>query len=334
MYATLLMDVEDIVTPESDDVAGECAEIMAQEGAIATLCVVGEKGRLLEQRGRADVIAALNLHDIGVHTDLHSVHPTILEFLQGLRWEDGVAEAVRREEPGVRAIQHVFGVTPSCWGGPGNTWGPQINEAMRQLGVPAMIYAHTMAPDEGPHRFAGLLAYPEGPHFGDEWYGDEVRTPMHLAQLCQDLQADAERGILWRQIFLGHPTRLLHEEFWDGPNFAYGANPARTEWISPRRKSQVDVDRVLTDFRRVIRTLRSIPAVELCTIREMNARLERMRFAPLSPAESASVWPVIERKLDSMAGWPILPHHMDLSSVVAMTKRLMPTLEQRERSSE
>src|SRR5579871_3388027 len=122
MYVTLFMDVEDLVAPEADDIAGTCADILSEEGVQATLCVVGEKARLLAQRGREDVIAALSRHDIGVHTDLHSIHPTIAEYLADKGWEDGVEEALRRERPGVEAIRDVFHVMPSCWGGPGNTW--------------------------------------------------------------------------------------------------------------------------------------------------------------------------------------------------------------------
>src|SRR5690242_5863181 len=270
MYATLLMDVEDLITPESDDAARTCCEILSQENVAATICVVGEKARLLEQRGRGDVIAALDQHDIGVHTHLHSVHPTVLEYLEGKGWEDGIEEAIQREEPRVRAIQRVFGVTPSCWGGPGNTWGPQINAALAKLGVPAVVYAHTASPDDNPHRFAGQLAYPESRSFNDEWYADETRTRTCVTRLCHDLRADARQGVLWRQVFLGHPTRLLHEEFWDGPNFSAGANPPLTSCVSPRRKSAIDYDRVLVNFRRVVRALRMLPDIELCTIREMN----------------------------------------------------------------
>ena len=85
MYATLLMDVEDLIDPESDDIAKICAEILLEEGVQATMCIVGEKARLLRKRRRVDVIEALSKHDIGYHTDLHSVHPTIAEFLQEQR---------------------------------------------------------------------------------------------------------------------------------------------------------------------------------------------------------------------------------------------------------
>src|SRR5690242_21329348 len=109
MYVTALMDVEDLVAPESDDVARDCAEILLEEGVPVTFCVVGEKARLLLQRGREDVIAAMKQHDIGLHTDFHSVHPTIAEAMAVRDWKEGVAEAIRREKPGVESIEQVFG---------------------------------------------------------------------------------------------------------------------------------------------------------------------------------------------------------------------------------
>lgn len=327
MYVTLLMDVEDLVAPEADDIAGKCADILFEEDVRATLCVVGEKARLLKQRGRDDVIAALKRHDIGFHTDFHSVHPTITEYLGDKGWEDGVAEALRRETPGVQAIRDVFGVTPSCWGGPGNTWGPQICEAMRQLGVPAFVYAHTQIPQGDTHRFAGMLAYPGGRYLNESALTDDDQAAQNRERLQHELREDVAAGVFWREVFLGHPTRILHEEFWDAPNFAHGANPPREEWKPARRKSQADLDRALQNFREATRFLRTLPDIEIRTIREMNALLAGVPATPLEPAAQEAVWPEIETRLRSMAGWPILPPGFDMSRIVAVTRDKLSTLE-------
>ena len=81
-------------------------------GVRATFKIVGEKARVLESRGRSDVIAALKRHDIGYHTDTHSQQPTVAVYLQNAGWDDGRAEFYRREIQGVRDIQRIFGVTP------------------------------------------------------------------------------------------------------------------------------------------------------------------------------------------------------------------------------
>lgn len=327
MYVTALMDVEDLVAPESDDIAGECANILAEEGVRATLCIVGEKARLLRQRGRADVIRALGQHDIGIHTDFHSVPPTILDFLSDKDWEEGVTEALRRERPGVEAIQEVFGVTPSCWGGPGNTWGPQICEAMRQLHVPAFVYAHTRTPGGGVHRFAGLLAYPGGRSINDGAYHDEPQTRLDRARLQEDLLADSAAAAFWQEAFLGHPTRILHTAFWDAMNFSDGVNTPRADWKPAPRKAQADLDTALKNFRETARMLRSLPGIELKTIREMNALLQDAPAAPLSATEQASVWPEIATRLRGMTGWPVLRPALDISRVLSVTQAQLPTLQ-------
>jgi hypothetical protein len=326
VYISLLFDVEDIVTPEADDIAREVAGIASGEGVRATFCVVGERARQWRARGRGDVVEALAQHDVGFHTDMHSVHPTILEFLWDRGWEDGVEEALRREGPGVTAVQEVFGVMPSCWGGPGNTWGPQINEAMLRLGVPAMVYAYTHVPRGDAHRFCGLLAYPGGRYVGDGEYHDTPAWKRNMERLKAQLDADRAAGRQWQEVFVGHPSRILHEEFWDGPNFAQGRNPARENWILPRRKSDSDLVIALENLRGTVRALKSMPGIEIRTIREMNALFAGAAEEPLTAEEQAEVAPEIERSLATMAGWPILPPGLDTSCFRTLVRERLTTL--------
>ena len=114
VYVILWFDTEDYVLPQSDDAAKRLAEMLTRLGVKATFKVVGEKARVLEQRGRKDVIAALKKHEIGYHSNLHSGQPTPAVYLQNAGWEDGSAEFYRREAQGIRDIERIFGVTPVC----------------------------------------------------------------------------------------------------------------------------------------------------------------------------------------------------------------------------
>src|SRR5207248_2114991 len=78
-----------------------------------------------EKRGRTDVIAALKKHEIGYHSNWHSVQPTPAMYLRDLGWDEGVAEFDRREGPGRADVERVFGKAPTCYGQPGPSWGPQ-----------------------------------------------------------------------------------------------------------------------------------------------------------------------------------------------------------------
>ena len=106
---TLWFDTEDYILPQSDDAAKRLAEMLTRLGIKATFKVVGEKARVLEQRGRKDVIEALKKHEIGYHSNLHSQHPTPAEYLQNTDWDEGVAEFYARESQGVKDIQRIFG---------------------------------------------------------------------------------------------------------------------------------------------------------------------------------------------------------------------------------
>jgi hypothetical protein len=92
----LWFDTEDYLLPASDDAAKRVADMLTERNIRATLKVVGEKARTLERRGRHDVITALRRHDIGFHSDFHSVHPTPSEYLAERGFLDGVATCATR----------------------------------------------------------------------------------------------------------------------------------------------------------------------------------------------------------------------------------------------
>ena len=99
VYVTLWFDTEDYLEPEADDAALRIANDLTAEGVRATFKVVGERARVLESRGRRDVIAALSKHDIGYHSNWHSVHPAPAEYMSTLGYLEGAAEFERREAP-------------------------------------------------------------------------------------------------------------------------------------------------------------------------------------------------------------------------------------------
>src|SRR5436190_9975475 len=101
VYVILWFDTEDYIEPAADDAALRIANDLTAAGVGATFKVVGEKARVLEKRGRKDVIAALSKHTIGYHSNWHSVHPAPAEYLRALSFMEGAQEFERREGPGV-----------------------------------------------------------------------------------------------------------------------------------------------------------------------------------------------------------------------------------------
>src|SRR6516225_3707293 len=58
VYVVLWFDTEDYLSPHDDDASLHLANFLTAEGIRATFKVVGEKARVLERRGRTDVIEA------------------------------------------------------------------------------------------------------------------------------------------------------------------------------------------------------------------------------------------------------------------------------------
>src|SRR5580658_8550398 len=142
----LWFDTEDYLLPADDDAAKRLAEMLTAREIRATFKVVGEKARVLERRGRADVIAALQKHDIGYHSNLHSVHPAPAEYLADCGLLDGAAEFVRHERQGAADVRRIFGrESLACYGQPGSSWAAQAIVALKDIGV-GPVYL-----DEGLH---------------------------------------------------------------------------------------------------------------------------------------------------------------------------------------
>ena len=95
VYVVVWFDTEDYLLLADDDAILRNATFFTDEGLRATFKVVGEKARVLEQRKRTDVIAALKKHEIGYHSNFHSVHPTPAQYMSALGWDEGVAEFER-----------------------------------------------------------------------------------------------------------------------------------------------------------------------------------------------------------------------------------------------
>src|SRR5689334_3905661 len=150
-------DTEDFLLPADDDATERLCEMFTERGVHATFKLVGEKARVLEKRGRTDVIEALKKHDIGYHSNFHSVHPTPSEYLADCDLLDGIAEFVRREGGGAADVRRILSrETLACYGQPGSSWASQAIAALPQIGVaPGGVPCYV---DDGSH--VGLEGQP------------------------------------------------------------------------------------------------------------------------------------------------------------------------------
>ncbi len=272
----LWFDTEDYLSPADDDACKRLAEMLTERHIRATFKVVGEKARVLERRGRRDVIEALKKHDIGFHANYHSVHPTPTEYLADCGLLDGMAEFARREGPGAADVRRVFARdTLVCYGQPGSSWAPQAIAALKSIGVaPSGVPCYV---DEGEH--VGLDHKPfwyEGVlnvyHMGPNYTRMELHDPaavepakQKVSEIGKRLQAEGG-GLI--SIFY-HPCEWIHLEFWDGVNFRRGANPPPEQWKAPPQQTPAETDAAFERFAQYIDYIRSIPNVRFITAGEL-----------------------------------------------------------------
>lgn len=274
----LWFDTEDYLLPADDDAAKRLAEMLSQRGVRATFKVVGEKARVLEKRGRIDVIEALKKHEIGYHSNLHSVHPTPTEYLADCGLLDGMAEFIRREKRGADDVRRIFGV-PSlcCYGQPGSSWAAQAIAALGECGVssagvPCYLDSGSHVGMDGrPFWYAGaLVVYHMSPNETrmDLYAADGLEKGEKQFASIADRLVGEGGGLI--SIFY-HPCEWVHEEFWDGVNFRRGANPPREEWKPPRQRPAEQTEAAFERFGKYIDSMRARPEVRFVTARELPA---------------------------------------------------------------
>jgi hypothetical protein len=268
VYVILWFDTEDYILPASDDAALKVADWLTKEGIKATFKVVGEKARTLERRRRQDVIDALKKHEIGYHSNYHSVQPTPAQYLAPLGWDEGVAEFDRREKSGYDDVKRIFGQAPSCYGQPGSSWGPQSYGAMRKWGVPVYLDAGSHVKLDGkPHYYGGVLTLYNLTY--------TLRTNLDgekSLKQAEDRFTEARKKLLAEgggivSIYY-HPCEFVHKQFWDGANFAKGANPPREKWKLPEAKTEVESRVAYETFFNYIQFIKRFADVKFITARE------------------------------------------------------------------
>src|SRR5438046_2140894 len=299
VYVALWFDTEDYILPQSDDAAKRLAAFATEQGIQATFKVVGEKARTLERRHRTDVIAALQKHAIGYHSNTHSQHPTPAEYESLLDWETGAAEFTRRERPGFDDVQRIFKQKPCCYGQPGSSWAPQALPSLASWGVGLYLdEAEHVGLNGQPFYYGGLLNIfntKEGPQLrpnGDWTNIEESKTKFR--QFYQQMTSNG--GGLISHYF--HPCEFIHSQFWD-MNFAHGANPPREQWqIYPLRPPD-SRERAFGYFEQLVRYMKSFPQVQFITgPQAMRLYADGAREHRFSASEIADVASQVESEVN------------------------------------
>ena len=265
----LWFDTEDYILPEADDALLRISEFLGNEDIKGSFKIVGEKARVLEERGRHDIISSLKKHEIGYHTDFHSTQPSPAMYLSDLNWYDGVKEFTRREYQGFLDVKRITGQEIYCYGQPGGSWGPQAFEALRNWGIRVYLDSNNMIDiDKKPFWYSGVLTLCSLEH--------EMRVELRERS---DLDAAKDKFAASRENILAgnkpdvvsifyHPCEFIHAQFWDGVNFSRGANPGPDNWKKPPMKSREAIETGYSNFEDFVRYIKSFPEVEFVTARQ------------------------------------------------------------------
>ena len=313
---SVFMDVEDPINPLADDAALDFPRLFDQAGVRGSFCLTGEKCRTLLARGRIDVANAYRPHSLGLHTNTHSFHPSTMELLANLNWAEGCVAAFESEVKGFDAFRHLVGRDPEFWGGGGNTWSPEITDAMKRLGIPAYVYALTEFPDHAVHRFNGVVALPQALSISEVEWADDEESAYSSRRVLSALDSINHP---WVGIFVGHPTKFRYTDWWDAPYYG-GRTPNSPQYGIP--VSQATYERSKANLYRFLMQLK-----ERANVLGVDETLKLpWNFRPPSEIEWNYYRERTPARLRGAKNWPIHYPGLDPEMIVAKTLALSDTL--------
>lgn len=310
------MDVEDPYNPASDDAILDFTQLFSDLGVRATFPISGAKCRRLKRLGREDVFEAMSHHAVGLHTNTHSEHPTTMELLEDKGWMDGIQAAYEAQAPGLESFKAVFHRDPVCYAGAGYTWGSQITAMLPKLGIPACAYSPVEYRGGQVHEYVGVFSMPEGfPIEEPNWLSDETAAQVTQQALAQ-IEASTSPVV---GIFLGHPTRMRHTNFWDVPYYA-GINP--DEYVGPPPHPEPEYRAAVARFKAFIQLLTT--RYDIKGFDAVQAMPWQWHDATASEREHAKK--ALADNLPRINEWPVHKPNLNIERILSLATQQVETL--------
>src|SRR5207244_2048121 len=120
--------------------------------------------------------------------------------------------------------------------------------------------------DGKPFWYGGLLNIfntSEGSelHPNEDW-SNIAQARGRFQEFYRRMTSRPEGGVV---SFYFHPCEFIHREFWDGVNFARGANPPREKWKLPPMKTPEERERAFSYQEELVASIKSLPRAEFNT---------------------------------------------------------------------
>lgn len=261
------LDTEDYITPEADEALKFWVDLFNSRKVKGCFNIVGEKARVLRKRGRKDIITRLKRHEINYHSNYHSLHPTLAEYVEERNWHQGVNEVIKREIHGINDVKEIFGRYPAAYMQPGDSWAPQVIHAMKLMNIPVMNWTFFAPFQRLPfwycNSFNGLIW-----HFAFDRYWETVNRLERMKCDFLDIQGKCKR-LGQDFVVLGtHPCKLITSRFWDDVNFRGRNKPLGERKPAPLRSDKVLRD-LKNDFSKFVDFLVSSGDVQVITYQQL-----------------------------------------------------------------
>lgn len=293
IYAYIWFDVEDYMTPESNDVPLQAIRILKKYKAPVTMKLVAEKVRFMKEQKRKDVISAIKGYaDVGYHTDTHSRHPIVFQYVAKKDTLQGAKEIEKRERLGLQELKRTFGYTPSCFGHAGTQWAPHYYPYMKKNGIRVYMDATDVVNiDDSPYWYCGVLSF----NNTDKNYIRFDRTfenpdgSQKLKERFKDIhdrltkEGGGAISILW------HPHTGINKEYWDVLNFSKGKNTPKGKYVRPEQYPQQIKDRALHDFEELVSFASSFNDVKFISATDAAIAYPRKIEMTLSPDQVGEI---------------------------------------------
>ena len=279
MDIVLSFDTEDIFHgPEvgNDDIIKTLADILSEEGVPGNFILIGKRAKLLEDRGRQDVIDAIKCHSVGVHT-LSQEQPYASVEAAELDWHQGLELYRKSEGEAVRLVAEAIDDQPMCISGHAANGAPHALVVAKEMGLP-YLYGYAAAPPlYNVSRYCGAINFPYAVtppgkriaywdnHDGllmDDGLSNQSDFDMLLDKFDEYLHLCHTDGHPIMMIHPCHPFRVRTIDWIDGFMTANGRNippdeQARRPMPALRPEAQVEIAK--QNFRRLARFVKKHP---------------------------------------------------------------------------
>ena len=269
IFAYIWFDVEDYMTPEANDTPLQAARILQKYKIPATYKLVAEKVRFLKEKKRQDVISAIKEYcDVGYHTDTHSRHPVVYEYISKMDVLQGAKEIERREKSGVQEVARTFGRTPACFGHAGTQFAPHYYPFLKNAGIDVYLDATDIVNiDDSPYWYCGVLCLnnTDRNYIRFDRTFEDPNGNQRILNRFKEIHARLQKNGGGAISVLWHPHTAINKEYWDALNFVNGKNTPKGRYVLPEEQPPEIKKRALEDFENLLRFMSSFDDVQFIT---------------------------------------------------------------------